>query len=732
MAEKSISERTSRTAKRLAKHLRAQVLIDDLISRGLSALVIAYLAAILIIVLIAGLAYLIVSLGSDFSAKEAFWTAFSLSTNPELPEYDEAISRVAFTVISLIVVLIGLFTTSGLYGILTTALDTYYEGLQRGFSPVLEEDHIAVLGYNDNVRALLEEIVAAHSILSRRTVLFVDDTLSREEIETNLGSIVGGKIRSFSKSTGCRIICRRADLRDADELRRCAIHKARAVIINNFDDAKILKTLLSVSSMLSKTEGLVNGGPTIVCVFRDPDYAKAAEHVACRDNLRVLSMSDTLSGLIAKTCYQPGLSGVMDELFSFEGTEFYTIKTPKELVGKSFDDTLCSFSSSIPAGIYRQERHSKSTPEIILNTTDSDDEAEYAEKMTLRDSDFIIVLAAKQAAADYLRAEVKPIENLPRLIEHRGSAATRRSILVLGYDDTFIPTIVELARYHAEANPDPEKPNCSITLLYRNKREDRVKASIEKLSRLDIDESGLEIRKLSSSHGTDGSGSSFNDIQIGSTIISFQSANSESFDLKTLEKVFLAGNYGNVIVLSDHTSDGEDADTETLLTLLHLHTIAENASLGKYRETIKPFYITSEIQRMENVDLAINEYVSDYIIGWKFIASIQVQIAEDRRMYHILQDLLDSKGAGIQLVRAGSCIDFEGNRDKKRIDFDALICAFRTMEKPSDRMLLLGFIDDETKEYVLCPKRDGEGRRIVKLAPQDQLIAIQNESKDRR
>lgn len=713
-------------SKKILRKLRLANHIDNILSRGFVSLIIALVIVAFVVVLIAGLAYIVLVPDSSMSIGEAFWTAFAYTTNPELPAFGEVSDFASYAAITFVVVIVGLLATSALIGIITTALSSYYENLQRGFSPVLEDGHIAIVGFNDNVQILISEFCESHEGYHDQSLVFVDDQLTREEMERRIEAYLGMSIHRFKKKTGCRVICRNGDLRDVEDLRRCAVSRAKAVIINDFDDSLILKTLLAVSSLLRQMDPADR--PTVVCTFREEQFARAAFHVGSEGNLRVLSLSNTLSNLIAKTCYQPGLSHVLSELYSYEGSEFYIVDAG-EFAGEHFDSLLARFEQAIPVGICRPNAALACGADIILNAPQDVGPEEYDRIMTLRESDSLVMLSPDRGGLSALRERADAYE-VGTSLEAAWNCTPQigreeKSILVLGYDETFDRTIINLAKYYQKTTLEEDEPNCSIKLLYRNKREARVMEARQRFLKT-YARYGVTVAEEEASHGSDSASRPIKDIKVASTVVSFQCAGFDCIDLPVLEAVFLSGeHFDHVIVLSDLKMSREEADTETLLTLLYLRAIAENARNGVYGENaIHPFNITSEIQNMENIDLAYNEYVSDYIISWKFVASLQMQIAEHRHLYKILRDLLKPRGSEVQLEPVTRYVRedaFEGEID---IDFDELSVRLRQFPDVADKRVLLGCLKSSTSKHYLCPPRGDDGKRIMRLGSGDMLIVV--------
>ncbi|MCQ2751744.1 MAG: hypothetical protein MJ189_01400, partial [Coriobacteriales bacterium] len=264
--------------------------IDDALSQGFISIIFMLLLASVVVIIIATLCYLVIDFTTDINIAKSLWTAFSFVLNPEPPRYDDLHETIPYLLVTVVVILLGLFLTSALIGIITTALTSRFESLKRGFSPVLEQNHIVIIGFQDNVATFLNEFTLAHEKGEEISILFIDRNLSRADMERTIATILGVSIRKTRKVGNCKVLCRSANTRDIDELQRCAVENSRAVIINEYEDELILKTLLAVTSLLRKTKpnASIDDIPTIVCTFRENEFARAATHVGFEKNIRIL------------------------------------------------------------------------------------------------------------------------------------------------------------------------------------------------------------------------------------------------------------------------------------------------------------------------------------------------------------------------------------------------------------------------------------------------------------
>lgn len=115
--------------------------------------------------------------------------------------------------------------------------------------------------------------------------------------------------------------------------------------------------------------------------------------------------------------------------------------------------------------------------------------------------------------------------------------------------------------------------------------------------------------------------------------------------------------YDHIIVLSySDVLAVQDADAQTLITLLHLRDIAERAG--------KDFSIVSEMLDVRNRELAEVTRADDFIVSDQLVSLLLAQISENKYLSPVFADLFDPEGAEIYLkpvdnyVRVGQPVNF--------------------------------------------------------------------------
>lgn len=236
--------------------------------------------------------------------------------------------------------LCGLFLTSVLIGVIATGVEDKLGNLRKGTSVVQEKGHTVIIGFDNNVYAILRELIEANSNKKNACVVVLGEQ-PKEEMEDAISSYI-------TNTATTRIICRSGNLHEAYALERCSVETSKSVIINVHDDAETIKVLLALATYIKNKE-LFNSNLRFIVSLQDNQYVEAA-NIAGEGRAAIIYSKDAIARIISNTCRQHGLSQVLTELFNFTGNELYFEDVP-ELAGKTFKEAIMSFSNAVIVGL---------------------------------------------------------------------------------------------------------------------------------------------------------------------------------------------------------------------------------------------------------------------------------------------------------------------------------------------------------------------------------------------
>jgi voltage-gated potassium channel Kch len=318
---------------------RLRYRFDNSLARGPWVLI-GWLGAVTVLFLllaaavIAGLG-LGIAEGESASFFESFWQALLRVFDSGTFSGDNGWG---LRIVSLVVTLGGLFIFTALVGLIATSLDQRIASLGKGRSPVLETDHVLVLGWSSRLFSILSELIEANSNQRRATVVILS-----EESKADMEDAVRSRIAD-TRTT--RIVCRTGDPASPADLELVNVKAARSIVVLAGDgstgDAHAVRSTLAV---LSQDPG---GRRPVIVEMLDGRNARALSSAA-GDRVLTVEADDVIAKVTAQACYQPGLGVVYRELLDFAGDEIYFAPAP-QLAGHTFGDALLAYATSAVIG----------------------------------------------------------------------------------------------------------------------------------------------------------------------------------------------------------------------------------------------------------------------------------------------------------------------------------------------------------------------------------------------
>ena len=334
---------------------------------------------------------------------------------------------------------------------------------------------------------------------------------------------------------------------------------------------------------------------TILALTNNPDRRKEPYHIVSRirkpENLGVARMvgrsevelvpvDDLIARITAQTCRQSGLSIVYTDLLDFGGDEIYFSREPG-LAGKTFGEALVAYERSSVIGLRREDGRIKLNPPM-----DAEISAEDA-----------VILIAEDDSAIALSENIRPEVDAGAIREAGPREQEPERTLILGWNGR-APTII--------AQLDGYVPSGSeVTVVARN-------------------------------------GPGFPAHELRNQKVAFREGNTT--DRRTLDALDVPS-YDHVLVLGYSDEVGhEEADSRTLVTLLHLREIAEKNG--------QPFSIVSEMLDDRNRELAEITRADDFIVSDRLVSLMMCQVSENKELSPVFEDLIDPEGSELYLKPA--------------------------------------------------------------------------------
>ena len=381
---------------------------DEQMAKGSLGLIrLLAISTLVIMVLVA----LILQMAGLFAGEEAsfgvsLWNTLATIINQWLPFYGDGWR--GYRIMMTAAAIFGLFITSVLIGIISSAIDEKIASLKKGNLTIMEEDHIVVLGFEPGEYSLIQELV--YGADKRPCCIVLASAHEREEMEDSIhDNVICPK--------NVRILCRTIDISDPSSLERLSLDTCRTVIISPTDVDRTVRMLLAVIRIL---HDVPDSTAKILAILSRNDY-RIPMGVVEKHGVLLLHSEGTIARIIAHSCTQPGLSQTMMEMFHFDGSEMHIVSLPGT-EGLCFEELLCRVDNAFPIGICKGEN-------IFLNP-----EAD----MRMEAGDRLLVFSEEQDSAKLLpAASLPPMEQIP---SYEGALEAGR-LVIIGCNE-FLPTIL--------------------------------------------------------------------------------------------------------------------------------------------------------------------------------------------------------------------------------------------------------------------------------------------------
>jgi voltage-gated potassium channel Kch len=326
-----------------------------------------------------------------------------------------------FLLAMLAVTLGGIFVISTLIGILNTGLEGKLADLRKGRSRVLETDHVVILGWSQQIFAVISELLVGGAGRSRNSIVVLAD---RDRVE--MESAIRDRITIPRRA---RVVCRTGKGSSLGDLPIANPDESRAIVVLQTEgddpDVEVLKTILALTGRQDRREEPYR----IVAEVRDEASAGIARLIGGHE-VHLLLADELVARIIAQTSRQSGLSAVYLELLDFAGNEFHVNAIP-ELVGRSFGDAVKLVDGAIPCGIVRGgEARLNPLPTLVITAEDR------------------LVLLAEDHGSERLADAPAPVDT-SALRTPAVTAPEPERILVLGWNRRGSAIIRELDKYVA-------------------------------------------------------------------------------------------------------------------------------------------------------------------------------------------------------------------------------------------------------------------------------------------
>ena len=416
---------------RTIRELRARVryLIDRAFAREFTGQLLLLLVLVVTVTLI-GMSAVFFNLFSVENANirgipqdidSGFWDSLWWSLNQVLPlrGFERMYGATSVVLVyAFFLSLMGLVVFSVLISLINNTMLGRIQALRRGETPVLERDHVLVLGWNNKVFSVLRQLARLEPGI--KVVILAPREIDKMQEELR---VVGIQRENLT------VILRSGIPSNRSELERVALDHASSVIIlsTDADDSETIKSMV----LLAAKDDWPGKAPTLTSeVAHERNYELAK--IASRERLQIISSAKVISKVIVQAIRNPGLSRIYNELFSPDGNSIYVQQVP-ECTDVTIEDIAYRITDAIPVGITWEKQQDGNLRHAAALNPEPDYEIAADEKL---------VMVTRGLPVHYVESGASFQSQLVRA--GGGHTSVPRRVLLIGWTDMIHDILLEL------------------------------------------------------------------------------------------------------------------------------------------------------------------------------------------------------------------------------------------------------------------------------------------------
>lgn len=448
-----------------------------------------------------------------------------------------------------------------------------------------------------------------------------------------------------------RVICRTGDPIDIDDIHIANPFDSKSIIIldkdNENSDSQIIKTIVAIVTNPKRREEPYH----ITAEITDSKNFEVAKMVG-KDEVELILSDDFISRIMVQTSRQSGLSVVYIELMDYDGDEIYfTNEDTEQLEGKTFREIIFAYEQSAVMGLQFSDGTVAINPpmDTVFNPGDK--------VIGITEDDDTLVPSGRTSWDIDESRFAKP----------RDPSQKDENILIIGWNDRARNIIRELDQYA------PFGSKVKVV----SKFDDPIPV-IEKLK--------TALRNLT---------------------VEFVYA--ETTERETIEDLDIVKFDYIILLCYEQHFPVQEADAQTLITLLHIRSIAER--------TDKHLNLVSEMIDMKNRQLADITSADDFIVSDKLLSLLMTQVSENKFLMRVFEDLFDADGSEIYIKPAGEYIEIG-----EPINFYTILESAARMNQVAIGYRIISKSKDVESGYGVIVNPDKS--KMISLTEGDEIIVL--------
>jgi len=535
----------------------------------------------------------------------------------------------------------GAFVFGLVINFLSDFINAKLDGMKEGKPNVIESGHTLILGWNDRLQDLVDQLCWANESEGGLPVVILADNFGggKPDMDDWMNDAI-----EVADRKGTKIITRFGSRIENGPLKKCAVSQARSVIVlsdcsgdNDEDDAGVVRTTLALCQGLAPED---RPRCHFVIELMDVDNREVAmlgcgDGVDAEKKIKAVVSNEITGKLMIQSAREIPLSTCFGNLCCFDGSECYFAEWP-EAVGTTFREVCYCFngdgtesnSGAVVLGV-------RYTDEFCAANGKRPVELNPPGDYQVQPGDKILVLAEDNdtysfgTSAETPRTPVPPFELPPPPPEN---------ILLTGWREDFHYMIMELDKWVPQGS--------RLFLLSEKSVEDQKDELQGGYVGMGEDGKDWEPSAFVAVEYMSGDPTNVKTLKgLGTPVDTRSDEDAHGIGGLTIEQ------YQSIIVLAtvpgEDCPDGLSGDSKVMVSMLifrELQRQKKQKAQEEGREVPPESSLVSEIRDPRTQATMNLTDCSDSVVGNQTIAMIMAQISEDSDNAFVFEDLFSEEG----------------------------------------------------------------------------------------
>ena len=260
--------------------------------------------------------------------------------------------------LAIIIVILGMVLFSGaIIATVTTALRTFIDKKSKAKGKIMVNNHFVILNWNSKVPEMIYNLMLKGF---KKNIVILSDQ-NKDYIEAELKSLF--LTNEVNQKFKANLIIKEGDSLLRGNLEDISIEQASEICIMSredmvdVDDDNIINSdLLNLKIVLKLGSFKLKDDCQIVVETQSDETRSQIDNLARKIrtlrklNITSVSFNKKIGQIIAQSLIMPKMSDLYSELFSFEGSEFYSVESEDEI-----EHFMRTHNNSIP--VYKEDKH---------------------------------------------------------------------------------------------------------------------------------------------------------------------------------------------------------------------------------------------------------------------------------------------------------------------------------------------------------------------------------------